>query len=195
MPKSKIEKDCLLFTTKPCNKTMVVCVYWSKPCKPPGINRTNHLVIIFDDYTRFPWSLLVKTKDEASIVLTRWATLIFNITKVLATRNQNWWRFGIAKICSLDLRKREQLTISPLYTHKRNGVVEFSGHIIMQSARALMISVLEALAFLWPEAVIASTYILNRIRRPNELEVLIEKWNKALQLRYQDPMDLGHLRV
>jgi hypothetical protein len=58
-----------------------------------------------------------------------------------------------------------------------------------------MISVPNTPAYLWPEAVIATTYVLNRIRRPGEIESLIEKWNNGLQLRKASPIDLGFLRV
>jgi hypothetical protein len=38
-------------------------------------------------------------------------------------------------------------------------------------------------------------YVLNRIRRPGEIESLIEKWNNSLQLREAGLINLGFLRV
>jgi hypothetical protein len=37
--------------------------------------------------------------------------------------------------------------------------------------------------------------VLNRIRRPGDIESLIEKWNNGLQLRKASPINLGFLRV
>ena len=74
-------------------------------------------------------------------------------------------------------------------------MAESLGHIIIQGARTLMISASEAPAYLWPEAAIATTYVLNRIRRPGQSESPIKKWNKALGLRDTSLINLRFLRV
>jgi hypothetical protein len=58
-----------------------------------------------------------------------------------------------------------------------------------------MISALNAPVYLWLEAAMATAYVLNRIRRPGEIESLMEKWNNSLQLREAGLIDLGFLRV
>ncbi|OKO98596.1 Retrovirus-related Pol polyprotein from transposon TNT 1-94 [Penicillium subrubescens] len=166
-----------------------------QPCKPTGINGTNYMVVICDDATRMRWALPIKTRDASSQALIKWATIIFNVT--------GYWPIEVRIDGDLAFRawivwiegKGTLISPSAPYTHEQNGVAEFTGHIIMQSARTLMISAPEAPAFLWPEAAIASTYILNRIRRPNQQESPIETWNRELNLRQSGPIDLGFLRV
>ena len=91
--------------------------------------------------------------------------------------------------------KGTAITPSAPYTHEQNGVAEVSGHIIMQGARALMIAAPNAPPFLWPEACVCTTYILNRIHRPGQEQSPLEKWNDRLGLRKTEPFNLGFLRV
>jgi reverse transcriptase-like protein len=165
-----------------------------QPCKPIGISGTNHLVVVCDDATRLRWTIPIKTKDMASPALIKWATTIYNITGHWPIECRTDGDPALFKWVRWMEEKGSSVSVSPPYTHEQNGVAESTGHIVMQSARTLMIATPTAPAFLWPEAANASVYVLNRIRRPKEELSPIEKWNIALNLR-QGPVDLGFLRV
>ena len=69
----------------------------------------------------------------------------------------------------------------------------------MQGARTLIVATPQAPAFLWPEAIVTTAYIMNRIRKPNENLSPLERWNEYWHdtngSRVKQPIDLGFLRI
>ncbi|KAI2787043.1 hypothetical protein POX_f07398 [Penicillium oxalicum] len=170
-----------------------------QPCTPLGIGNVSHVLIVVDDATRFRWAIPMKTKGQASDVLIQMLKRIFTSTGTWPSEIRTDGDRSFFKFKEWAEQKGCTFSISAPYTHEQNGVAESSGHLIMQGARTLMVATPQAPAFLWPEAVVTTAYIMNRIRKPNEKLSPLERWNEYWHdtngSRVKQPIDLGFLRI
>nr|GFA39293.1 retrovirus-related Pol polyprotein from transposon TNT 1-94 [Tanacetum cinerariifolium] len=107
------------------------------PMRSESINKKKYVLVIVDDYTRFGWVRLLRTKDETPELFMKFLNntqRALNAT-VRTVRTDNGTEF--------------------------NDIVERRNRILMEAARTMLIFA-KAPLFLWAKAVATACYTLNR---------------------------------
>jgi hypothetical protein len=153
-----------------------------QPVKPKGINGVNHVLVITDDATRCRFVFFLKEKSDASGVLINWAKVIHNVCDrwPIIWRCDGGTEFNhfITWACS----NGQTVEKSVPYAHEQNGVSEYTGYLVVQTARTMIIDA-KAPDYLWPEAVNTATYVLNRLRKPGDDKSPVERWREDLGIK------------
>ncbi|GJR59606.1 retrovirus-related pol polyprotein from transposon TNT 1-94 [Tanacetum coccineum] len=104
------------------------------PMRVASINGKKYILVIVDDYSRYTWTLFLRSKDETPEVLKDHHTMIQRIFK---------------------------LNTSTPRTPKQNGVVERWNRTLVKAARTMLSASKLSLSF-WAEAVATTCYTQNR---------------------------------
>lgn len=123
-----------------------------------------YYVVFIDDYSRYSWTYLMKTRDEIFPIFVRFYNQIRNVyhRRISTFRSDNAREFLSREFCSfLSSHGIRHQTLCP-YTPQRNGVVERKIRHITETARTLRFHMHVPRIF-WAHAVLAATYLINRL--------------------------------
>ncbi|GKB40222.1 retrovirus-related pol polyprotein from transposon TNT 1-94 [Tanacetum coccineum] len=133
------------------------------PMRVESINGKKYILVIVDDYSRFTWVKILRSKDEAPDAIIK---CIKNIQVRLNANVRNVRTDNGTKFVNQTLRDfYENVDISHqtcvARTPQQNGVVEIRNRTLMEAARTMLIFS-KAPLFLWAEAINTACYTQNR---------------------------------
>nr|GEW58023.1 putative ribonuclease H-like domain-containing protein [Tanacetum cinerariifolium] len=133
------------------------------PIRVESVNEKKYILVIVDDYSRFTWVKILRSKDEAPDCIIKFLKMIQVRLKVLVRRirTDNGTEF-----VNQTLREYyEEVGISHetlvARSPQKNSVVERRNRTLIEAARTKLIYA-QALLFLWAEAVATVCYTQNR---------------------------------
>lgn len=134
------------------------------PITPQTIGGNRYFFLLVDDFCRYMWVYIIKSKDEAFSVFKQFKTQVENESKfkVKMLRTDRGGEFNSNQFkdyCNKEGIKR-QLTAP--YTPQQNGIVERRNRTILEVTRSLL-KTMNVPEYLWGEAVRHAVYLLNRI--------------------------------
>lgn len=160
------------------------------PITPQTSAGNRYFFLLVDDFSRFMWVYVIKTKDEALVAFKKFKVQVENKTsfKVKTLRTDRGGEFVsqcFSEFCEAEGIQR-QLTAP--YTPQQNGVVERRNRSVLGTTRSL----LKAIAVpqtMWGEGVRHAVYLLNRVPTKAVKDITpYEAWNGRKP-------DLEHLKV
>ena len=134
------------------------------PITPATQSGNRYILLIVDDHSRFMWTFMLKTKDEAFEQFKKFKAFIENQygTKIKVLRTDRGGEFTsneFKNFCELAGITR-QLTAP--YTPQQNGIVERRNRTVLSTTRSIL-KAMDLPQSFWGEAVRHSVYILNRL--------------------------------
>nr|GFC53887.1 putative ribonuclease H-like domain-containing protein [Tanacetum cinerariifolium] len=124
------------------------------PMRTESLNKKKYIMVIVDDYTRFGWVRLLRTKDETPKVFDKFlknVQLALNTT-VRTVRTDNGTEFVNKTLTDLFEKVGISHQTSVPRSPQQNGVVERRNRTLMEAVRTMLIFA-KASLFLWAEAV------------------------------------------
>ncbi|GJZ91467.1 retrovirus-related pol polyprotein from transposon TNT 1-94, partial [Tanacetum coccineum] len=133
------------------------------PMRVASINRKKYILVIIDDYSRYTWTLFLRSKDETPEVLKDFLTMIQRNLQapVISVRTDRGTEF-LNKTLNAFFKEEgiEHQTSTPR-TPEQNGVVERRNRTLVEAART-MLSASKLPLFFWAEAIATACYTQNR---------------------------------
>ncbi len=140
-----------------------------------SLGRAEYFLTFTDDYTRFTWTYILKTKDQVWEKLMEWKALVEKQSnrKLKVLRTDNGGEYTSKKFEEY-LKKegiRHEKTIPK--TPEQNGVSERLNRTLVESATSMLLDANLSKCY-WAEAIATATYLKNRCptkicRRKNSL--------------------------
>ncbi|GJV72981.1 retrovirus-related pol polyprotein from transposon TNT 1-94 [Tanacetum coccineum] len=128
-----------------------------------SINGKKYILVIVDDYSRYTWTLFLRSKDETPEVLKDFLTMIQRNLQalVISVRTDRGTEF-LNKTLNAFFKEEgiEHQTSTPR-TPEQNGVVERRNRTLVEAART-MLSASKLPLFFWAEAIATACYTQNR---------------------------------
>ena len=134
------------------------------PYKTPSHSGCTQFLTIVDDFTRFTWVHLLKSKSQVYDVLINFLAYVENQfkTTVLSIRSDNALELSAGLVAQLCKTKGILQQTSCAYTPQQNGVVERKHRHLLETARALSLQAKLPLKF-WGDSILCATYLINRM--------------------------------
>nr|GEY63696.1 hypothetical protein [Tanacetum cinerariifolium] len=133
------------------------------PMRVASINGKKYILVIVDDYSRYTWTLFLRSKDETPEVLKEFLTMIQRNLQalVITVRTDRGTKF-LNKTLNAFFKEEgiEHQTYSAR-TPEQNGIVKRRNHTLVEAART-MLSALQLPLFFWAEAIATACYTQNR---------------------------------
>ncbi|GJU26801.1 retrovirus-related pol polyprotein from transposon TNT 1-94 [Tanacetum coccineum] len=133
------------------------------PMRVASINGKKYILVIIDDYSRYTWTLFLRSKDETPEVLKDFLTMIQRNLQapVISVRTDRGTEF-LNKTLNAFFKEEgiEHQTSTPR-TPEQNGVVERRNRTLVEAART-MLSASKLPLFFWAEAIATACYTQNR---------------------------------
>jgi hypothetical protein len=152
-----------------------------------SIHGHKYFLTAVDDFSRFTWVILLKTKSEVSILVQQFIKMIevqFNTT-VKTVRTDNGPEFYMPQFyASKGISHQNSFVETP----QQNGRVERKHQHLLNVGRSLLYQSKLPKQF-WSYAVIHAAYLINRVSTP-----LLQS-KSPYQLLYNKPPDLHELKV
>ena len=160
------------------------------PISPATIGGSHYFMLLVDDFSRWMWIYVIKTKNQALLMFDKFKRLVENsqnrCIKILRTdRGGEFLSTNFTRLCE-DAGIDRQYTTP--YTPQQNGVVERRNRTVVGMARSLLKSMSVPGEF-WGEAVRQSVHLLNRL----PTKALGSR--TPLEIWHGKKPHLGHLRV
>eukprot|EP00268_Persea_americana_P033657 TRINITY_DN3330_c0_g1_i11.p1 TRINITY_DN3330_c0_g1~~TRINITY_DN3330_c0_g1_i11.p1 ORF type:complete len:627 (-),score=65.47 TRINITY_DN3330_c0_g1_i11:2488-4368(-) len=175
------------FTTAPF--ALVHSDVWG-PASQPTKGGSIYYVLFIDDFTRYTWLYLMKTRSELYTIYTAFSTMVATQfdTKIKIFRSDSGGEYMSHKFRSYLTSQGTLAQLSCPATPQQNGVAERKHRHILETARSLIHSSHVPLQF-WGEAVLTATYLINRT--PSTVLSGISSYEKLFSFQ----PDLSHLKV
>jgi hypothetical protein len=157
------------------------------PTSIVSVHGHKYFLTVVDDYSRFTWIILLKTKSEVSLLVQQFIVMLENQfnTVVKTVRTNNGPEFLIPKFYA---SKGIIHQTSCVETPQQNGRVERKHQHLLNVGRSLLFQSKLPKSY-WSYAILHATFIINRVTTP-----LLQ--NKSpFHLLYNSPPDLEHLKV
>ena len=134
------------------------------PITPRTPNENRYIFVVIDDNTRYMWTMLLKTKDEAFIRFQKFKAVVERETgkKIGTFRTDRGGEFVSKDFNSFCESYGIKRHLTAPYTPQQNGVVERRNRTMMEMARSIL-EHMHMPNYLWGEAIRHSTYLLNRV--------------------------------
>ncbi|GJR95503.1 retrovirus-related pol polyprotein from transposon TNT 1-94 [Tanacetum coccineum] len=133
------------------------------PLRVQSINGKKYILVIVNDYSRFIWVKLLRSKDETpAFIINLLKQLQVGLNKtVWFVRTDNGTEFVNKELIGYykNVRITHEKTVHR--TPQQNGVVERRNRTLVEAARTMLIFS-KAPLFLWAEAVATTCYTQNR---------------------------------
>ncbi|GJR13934.1 putative reverse transcriptase domain-containing protein [Tanacetum coccineum] len=134
------------------------------PMRVASINGKKYILVIVDDYSRYTWTLFLRSKDETPEVLKDFLTMIQrNLqAQVISVRTDRGTEF-LNKTLHM-LSPKEEVVTSDFHSSRTPGterVVERRNHTLVEAARTMLSASKLPLSF-WAEAVATACYTQNK---------------------------------
>ncbi|GJY76357.1 retrovirus-related pol polyprotein from transposon TNT 1-94 [Tanacetum coccineum] len=128
-----------------------------------SINGKRYILVIVDDYSRYTWTLFLRSKDETPKVLKDFLTMIQRNLQalVISVHTDRGTKF-LNKTLNAFFKEEgiEHQTSTPR-TPKQNGVVERQNRTLVEAAHT-MLSASKLPLFFWAEEIATTCYTQNR---------------------------------
>ncbi|GJY64122.1 retrovirus-related pol polyprotein from transposon TNT 1-94 [Tanacetum coccineum] len=159
LPKLKFEKDHLCSACAMGNTFVNKQKQEENPNKP----KSNNILVIVDDYSRFKWVKCLRSKDEVLDFIIKFLKMIQVRLKahVRRIKTDNGTEFVNQTLCEYYEKVGISHETSVPRSPQQNGVVERCNRTLIEVARIMLIYA-KALLFLWAEAVATVCYTQNR---------------------------------
>nr|GEY40579.1 hypothetical protein [Tanacetum cinerariifolium] len=133
------------------------------PMRVASINGKKYILVIVDDYSRYTWTLFLRSKDETPEVLKDFLTMIKRNLQalVITVRIDRGTEFLNKTLNAFFKEEGIEHQTSTTRTPEQNGVVERRNHTLVEAART-MLSALQLSLFFWAEAITTACYTQNR---------------------------------
>lgn len=133
------------------------------PITPSTLAGNTYIFVLIDDYSRYTWTFLLKSKDEAFGVFKRFKIMVegevgMKIRTFRTDRGGEFNSLNFNKFCEQEGIKRN---LTAPYTPQQNGVVERKNRTLLDMTRS-MLKAMCVPNFLWGEAIRHATFIDNR---------------------------------
>ncbi|GJR03552.1 retrovirus-related pol polyprotein from transposon TNT 1-94 [Tanacetum coccineum] len=128
-----------------------------------SINGKKYIMVIVDDYSRYTWTLFLRSKDETPEVLKDFLTMIQrNLqAQVISVRTDRGTEFLNKTLHAYFKEEGIEHQTSTPRTPEQNGVVERRNRTLVEAARTMLSASKLPLSF-WAEAVATACYTQNR---------------------------------
>ncbi|GJY49220.1 retrovirus-related pol polyprotein from transposon TNT 1-94 [Tanacetum coccineum] len=133
------------------------------PMRVASINGKKYILVIVDDYSRYTWTLFLRSKDETPEVLKDFLTMIQrNLqAQVISVRTDRGTKFLNKTLHAYFKEEGIEHQTSTPRTPEQNGVVERRNRTLVEAARTMLSASKLPLSF-WAEAVATACYTQNR---------------------------------
>nr|GEV14396.1 hypothetical protein [Tanacetum cinerariifolium] len=133
------------------------------PMRITSINEKKYILVIVDDYSRYTWTLFLRSKDETPKVLTDFLMMIQRNLQALViyVRTDRSTEFLNKTLYAFFTKEGIEHQTSTPRTHEQNGVVERRNCTLVEAART-MLSASKLSLFFWAEAIETVRYTQNR---------------------------------
>ncbi|GJX62214.1 retrovirus-related pol polyprotein from transposon TNT 1-94 [Tanacetum coccineum] len=133
------------------------------PMRVASINGKKYILVIVDDYSRYTWTLFLRSKDETPEVLKDFLTMIQrNLqAQVITVRTDRGTKFLNKTLHAYFKEEGIEHQTSTPRTPEQNGVVERRNRTLVEAARTMLLASKLPLSF-WAEAVATACYTQNR---------------------------------
>ncbi|GJV38947.1 retrovirus-related pol polyprotein from transposon TNT 1-94 [Tanacetum coccineum] len=133
------------------------------PMRVASINGKKYILVIVDDYSRYTWTLFLRSKDETPEVLKDFLTMIQrNLqAQVITVRTDRGTEFLNKTLHAYFKEEGIEHQTSTPRTPEQNGVVERRNRTLVEAARTMLSASKLPLSF-WAEAVATACYTQNR---------------------------------
>ncbi|GKC43949.1 retrovirus-related pol polyprotein from transposon TNT 1-94, partial [Tanacetum coccineum] len=129
------------------------------PMRVASLNGKKYILVIVDDYSRYTWTLFLRSKDETPEVLKDFLTMIQRNLQapVISVRTE-----FLNKTLNAFFKEEgiEHQTSTPR-TLEQKGIVERRNRTLVEAART-MLSAFKLPLFFWAEAIATACYTQNR---------------------------------
>ncbi|GKA36473.1 retrovirus-related pol polyprotein from transposon TNT 1-94 [Tanacetum coccineum] len=162
---SKAKRSSFKIKTIPSSKGRLNLLHMDLcgPMRVASINGKKYIQVIVDDYSRYTWTLFLRSKDEIPEVLKDFLTMIQRNLQasVISVRTDRGTEF-LNKTLNAFFKEEgiEHQTSTP-QTPEHNGVVERRNRTLVEAART-MLSASKLPLFFWAEAIATACYTQNR---------------------------------
>ncbi|GJS88552.1 retrovirus-related pol polyprotein from transposon TNT 1-94 [Tanacetum coccineum] len=162
---SKAKRSSFKSKTVPSSKGRLNLLHMDLcgPMRVASINGKKYILVIVDDYSRYTWTLFLRSKDETPKVLKDFLTMIQRNLQalVISVRTDRGTEF-LNKTLNAFFKEEgiEHQTSTPR-TPEQNGVVERRNRTLVEAART-MLSASKLPLFFWAEAIATACYTQNR---------------------------------
>ncbi|GJY34591.1 retrovirus-related pol polyprotein from transposon TNT 1-94 [Tanacetum coccineum] len=133
------------------------------PMRVASINGKKYILVIVDDYSRYTWTLFLRSKDETPEVLKDFLTMIqHNLqAQVITVRTDRGTKFLNKTLHAYFKEEGIEHHNSTPRTPEQNGVVQRWNRTLVEVARTMLSASKLPLSF-WAEAVATACYTQNR---------------------------------
>lgn len=134
------------------------------PITPSTAGGNRYFMLLIDDYTRWCYVYVLKTKDQALEAFMKFKAEVENVTgeKIKVLRSDRGGEFLAAAFREECEKAGIQRHLTAPYSPQQNGVVERKNRTVMEMVRSLLKG-MNVPGRLWGEAVRHSVYLLNRL--------------------------------
>ncbi|GJW33179.1 retrovirus-related pol polyprotein from transposon TNT 1-94 [Tanacetum coccineum] len=133
------------------------------PMRVASINGKKYILVIVDDYSRYTWTLFLRSKDETPEVLKDFLTMIQRNLQapVIYVRTDKGTEFLNKTLNAFFKEEGIEHQPSTPRTPEQNGVVERRNRTLIEAARTIL-SASKLPLFFWAEAIATACYNQNR---------------------------------
>nr|GFA47897.1 hypothetical protein [Tanacetum cinerariifolium] len=160
-----IKKDFVIGLPKLNSKGRLILLHMDLcgPMRFASINRKKYILVIVDDYSRYMWTLFLRSKDETPEVLKEFLTMIQRNLQapVITVRTDRGTKFLNMTLNAFFKEERIEHQTSTARTPEQNGIVKRWNRTLVEAART-MLSASQLPLFLWAEAIVTACYTQNR---------------------------------
>nr|GEW47812.1 retrovirus-related Pol polyprotein from transposon TNT 1-94 [Tanacetum cinerariifolium] len=132
------------------------------PMRVASINGKKYILVIVDDYSRYTWTLFLRSKDETLKVLKDFLTMIQRNLQalVITVRTDKGTEFLNKTLNAFFKEEGIEHQTSTAQIPEQNGVVKRRNRTLVEAAR-MMLSALQLPLFFWAEAIATACYTQN----------------------------------
>lgn len=147
------------------------------PINPPGLLGQRYVLVAKDEFSAFRMVACLKAKSSVSDIAKLMITKIIAQTgnEVLTITTDNGSEYINDSLGCFLQRRGIEMVNSVRYTPQQNGVAERENYTLIDQARVLINSA-KLPRDLWPEAIMAATYISNRVLTSTRATTPHELW-------------------
>ncbi|GKA24849.1 retrovirus-related pol polyprotein from transposon TNT 1-94 [Tanacetum coccineum] len=158
------------------------------PMRVASINGKKYILVIVDDYSRYTWTLFLRSKDETPEVLKDFLTMIQrNLqAQVITVRTDRGTEFLNKTLHAYFKEEGIEHQTSTPRTPEQNGVVERRNRTLVEAARTMLSASKLPLSF-WAEAEAVAT-AMHTQNRSNHHIALLPQGQKASDYDNSDPV-------
>nr|GEV05460.1 hypothetical protein [Tanacetum cinerariifolium] len=128
-----------------------------------SINGKKYILVIVDDYSRYTWTLFLRSKDETPAVLKDFLTMIQRNLQasMITVRTERGTEFLNKTLNEFFKEEGIEHQTSTTRTPEQNGVIERRNRTLVEAARTMLLASQLPL-FFWAEAIATACYTQNR---------------------------------